>query len=218
LRRSNPKAAAWSGAPAPFRGVIKALWGEGQGPRAHSEEDKVIEILEPTKILEPTEIPVPEETGSSGTQLIGTGEVFSIAKESPLEGLPIVQAVEGLVATRSRCFGGEVGTTLLAGSFAQLSYDLQTTKRELNNTREELKRTNGELSDYKIRVAVLQERVIAYLRERLLKNLSITIGTALVVIGMGLYRNNLKYDYIVSGLGALLLIFGWFSKPREARK
>jgi len=177
----------------------------------HSEEDKVIEILEPT------EIPVPEDTGSSGTQLTGTGEIVSIVK-SPLEGLPIVQAVEGLAATRSRCFGGEVGTSLLAGSFAQLSYDLQTTRRELNNTREELKRTNGEMSNYKIRVAVLQERVFAYFRERLLKNLSITIGTTLVVIGMGLYRNNLKYDYIICGLGALLLIFGWFSKPGEAGK
>jgi len=178
----------------------------------------VIELLEPTEILGQAEIPVPEETGSSGTQLTGAGEIISIAKESPLEGLPIVQAVEGLVAARSRCFGGEVGTSLLSGSFAQLSYDLQTTRRELNNTREELKRTNGEMSDYKIRVAVLQERVIAYFRERLLKNLSITIGTTLVVIGMGLYRNNLKYDYIVGGLGALLLIFGWFSKPGEAEK
>ena len=167
-------------------------------------------------IIEPAEIPEPEETGSSGTQLTGAAEIVSPEEESPLKGLPIAQRVEGLAATRSRSLGGEVAAGLIAGSFAQLSYDLQTTRQELSITREELKRSLEELSDSKIKSAVLQERVNAYKRERHLKNLIITTGTALITFGIQFIRINLDtYGYILFFLGALLLIFGWFSKSEE---
>ena len=170
-----------------------------------------------SEILVP-QIPEPKETGSSGTQLTGVGEIVSFAKESPLEGLPIIQRLEGLVAAKSRCLGGEVSTSLIVGSFAQLSYELQIARRDLHDTRDELKRTLEEMSAVKIKAAVLQERVNAYLRERHLKNLSITAGTVMIGIGIDLYRNNFDYYYIVGGLGALLLILGWFSKSKEAEK
>lgn len=166
-----------------------------------------------------TEIPKPTDTGSAGTQLAGSGELVTVVKESPLTGLPISQRVEGLAATHSRSMGGEVAASLIAGSFTQLSHDLQATKQELSDTRQELKQTHGELSNAKTRVAVLEERVITTEREKHLKNFSITVGTVLIGIGIELYRNNLdRLGFIVGGLGLLLVFLGWFSRTGGAEK
>lgn len=160
-----------------------------------------------------TEIPKPTDTGSSGTQQVGKDELVAVAKENPFLGLPITQRVEGLAATHSRSMGGEVAANLIAGSFSQLSHDLQTTRQELSETRTELNQTLGELSETKTRAAVLEERANAAERDKHLKNLSITAGTALIGIGIELYRNNFdKFGYIVGGFGVLLVILGWFSR------
>lgn len=166
-----------------------------------------------------TEIPKPTDTGSAGTQQTGTGEVVAIAKVGPFVGLPITQRVEGLVATHSKSMGGEVAANLIAGSFGQLSYDLQSTKQELSDSRRELKQVLGELSEAKTRSAVLEERASTAERDKHLKNLSITAGTALIGIGIELYRNNFdKFGYIVGGFGLLLVVLGWFSRKGGTEK
>lgn len=166
-----------------------------------------------------TEIPKPKETGSAGTQQTGPTGVVPIEQQSPLQGLPITEVVEGLAATRSRSMGGEVAANLIAGSFTQLSHNYQETRQELRNTRLELARVQDDLSDYKTKTAVLQERVNNEFRERHLKNVSITAGTVLVGIGIEFYRNNLeKASYVVAGLGLLLIFLGWFSRDGGTKK
>jgi len=165
------------------------------------------------------EIPKPNETGSAGTQQTGTASVAPVEKESPLQGLPITEVVEGLAATRSRSMGGEVAANLIAGSFTQLSHNYQETRQELRNTRLELERAQKELSGSKTKTAVLQERVNNVFRERHLKNLSITAGTVLIGLGIEFYRNNLeKASYVVAGLGLLLIFLGWFSRGGGTEK
>ncbi len=165
------------------------------------------------------EIPKPTDTGSAGTQLVGTGEIATGAKESPFLGLPIIQRLEGLATTHSRSMGGEVAANLLAGSFSQISHDLQTTRQELRETRIELKQTLEELSKTKTRAAVLEERVNAAERDKHLKYFSITAGTVLIGIGIELYRNNFdKSGYIAGGFGLLLVIFSWFSRMGGSEK
>lgn len=166
-----------------------------------------------------SEIPKPDETGSDGTQEAGTGAVVSVAQESPLEGLPITRRVEGLAATHSRSMGGEVAANLIAGSFTQLSHDLQETKQELRSTRQELERTREELSNYKTKAAVLKERVSTTFKGRHLRNLSITVGTILISLGIDFYRNNFdKYAYILGVLGTLLIFLGWSSMEGGAEE
>jgi hypothetical protein len=166
-----------------------------------------------------TEIPKPTETGSAGTQQAGTGALVTIAEESPLSGLPITQRVEGLAATHPRSMGGEVAANLIAGSFSQLSHDLQTTRDELNNTRGELKQALNDLSNTRTRAAVLEERASTAERDRHLKNLSITAGTVLIGIGIELYRNDFnKFGIIIGGLGLLFVFLGWFTPKGEAEK
>lgn len=153
------------------------------------------------------EIPQPDDSGSSGTQKPTSAEVLSIDKVSPLDGLPIAAAVEGLATTRSKSLGGEVAASLLAGSFTQLSYDLQRTRKQLDEAYNRLDEAERELSDAKTRVAVLEERVQSLSRERHRKNVSIASGMLLVSIGIELSRNNLaSYGIILIILGVLLVL------------
>ena len=164
-----------------------------------------------------TETPEPTETGSAGTQEIGTPASLSVNQQSPLEGLPITRTVEGLAATHSRSMGGEVAANLLAGAFTQITHDLQETKQDLDSTQKKLEMTHEELSDYKTKTAVLQERVNITHKNRHLKNLSMTAGTILIALGVDLYRNDFdKSAYILGALGMLFILLGWFSKEGSA--
>lgn len=168
-----------------------------------------------------TDIPQPQDTGSSGTQQAGSSDLMPLDREGPLHGLFITQTIEGLAATRSRSMGGEVAANLLAGSFSQLSHDLHATKAELKATRDDLREKTDALSEMKTKAAVLQERVSAHDRERHLRNLSIAVGSALIGIGIELYKNNFdKFGFTAGGIGVLLVFLGWFSfsKNEEAGK
>jgi hypothetical protein len=135
---------------------------------------------------------------------------------SPLEGLPIARAVEGLAATKARSMGGEVAAGLLAGCFQQVAHELEQTKEDLRTTRSDLDRTREDLSSWKQKAAVLQERVRAMAGGRHLKNLSLTAGTALVGFAVEFMRNNMKeVSYVLGGLGSLLILFGWLATGRE---
>lgn len=157
-----------------------------------------------------TDIPTPEESGSDGTQKPATQELAT--PESPFGGLPITRVMEGLAASKSRSMGGEVAAGLIAGSFTQISHELQETKQDLRDTRSALDKAREDLSICKSRAAVLEERVESNLRGRHLRNLGIAVGTTMVGVGIELLKNDFnKYAYITFGLGVLLVLLGWFS-------
>lgn len=159
-----------------------------------------------------SEIPSPVDTGASGTQQEPAKEMATIVAHSPLEGLPIARAVEGLAATKARSMGGEVAAGLLAGCFQQISNELEQARADLRSTRGNLELVREDLSTSKQRSAVLQERVRAMASGRHLKNLSLTAGTALVGIAIEFMRNNMKdLSFVLGGLGFLLILFGWLA-------
>ena len=165
-----------------------------------------------------TEIPKPPDTGSDGSQEISK-EIMAPKPQSPIDGLPITRVVEGLAATRSKSMGGEVAAGLIAGSFSQISHELQETKQEVKRIRTNFEETCEKLSDCRQRAAVLEERVLSTSRNRHLKNLSITAGTALIGISIEFLRNNLdKYSIITGGLGFLLILLGWLTSDGEVKK
>lgn len=164
-----------------------------------------------------SEIPIPPDSGSAGTQASVSGELARIDRESPLKGLPITQKVEGLAATHSRSMGGEVAANLIAGSFSQLSHDLQTTRLELNECSSQLRQRTSDLSDSRIEVAVLRERLTTSSRDRHLKNFCIFAGTTLIGIGIEFYKSPSEKAGIISGIfGIGLLIFGWVSSNQRS--
>lgn len=105
-----------------------------------------------------SEVPIPQDSGSAGTQETLAGELVRVNKESPLKGLPIAQRIEGLAATHSRSMGGDLSASLIAGSFAQLSADLELTRKELTDTREQLRQSQADLSKANQMCAVFEDR------------------------------------------------------------
>lgn len=77
------------------------------------------------------------------------------------------------------------------------------------------------LSDERIQKAVLSERIDAFRLTRHLKNIGIAVGTLLVGVGVHLVQSDAAGAYygIASIIvGALLLIVGWISVPKEGGK
>ena len=157
-------------------------------------------------------IPSPQDTGTTGTQKQTSDSVSLVESPQPLKGLPIADAVTGLASTHSRSLGGEVAASLLASSFTQISHELQYAKLQVKDLTIELKTSEQEKHDWKEKALVLQERVEANQAIRKLGNISITLGTALVGIGIELYRNKLEgVSYLCAAIGGGLILLGWFS-------
>jgi hypothetical protein len=134
---------------------------------------------------------------------------------SPLVGLPIVEAIEGLAATRSRSMGGEVAATLFAGCFSQVSQDLATARESLREKESEFQHVLQGLSDEKTKAAVLQERLDAMARSQHIKQVCILVGTATIGVAIDLYKNSQgleRLSYLVGALGVILLSVGYFAK------
>jgi hypothetical protein len=159
----------------------------------------------------------PDDSGSAGTQERGTPAIASIQLGPALEGLPMLQAMAGLAATRSRALGGEIAAGLLVGAFQQTAKDCQDLKRELNATRDRLEQRSQALADSQTEVAVLRVRLAEGSSERHIRNLLITVGTFLIGLGIDTYRSRGYTGAIVfCGLGATLVLVGWFAQPGRA--
>jgi len=162
------------------------------------------------------EIPVPDSSGSDGSQ---TAEKrASSLIEKPLEGLHMAKTIEGLATSHSRALGGEVSSALIAGATSQLAGDYSELKNKHNLLSEKFEAQRDELEKTRTKNAVLSERIRSEAGNKHLRNLAITIGTSL--IGTGIYLSRTKLDMYAFGafsFGALLLLLGWFSGPKEEK-
>jgi len=158
------------------------------------------------------DIPEPTESGSTGAQREGSVEIVPSASESPLVGLPITQALEGLAASKSRSLGGELPSALIVASFRERTNDLQIARQDLTRSREEVRTTREQLFEARTRIAVLEERVTAYTRERHLKIVSVAIGTFLLTSGFEAFKQNIPFLIVFGILGLVLILLGWFYK------
>jgi len=160
-----------------------------------------------------SDLPTPDETGVSGTQVAGAAEPLSVDPNPPIHGLPITQTMEALAINRPRSLGGEVAAGLIAGSFTQLSHDLEITRTDLRARDEQLRATHLELGEARIKIATLRERVGSMNRMQHLKQLSVFCGTALLGVAVDLYKSNLQnLSYLLGVIGFVLLLAAWFTK------
>lgn len=153
------------------------------------------------------EIPIPSDSGSSGEQKPATGEVLPA---NPQTGMPIVNAiVKGLAASPQKL--GEFGSAMLAGVARQLEKDNQELRQEVKNLRKSSDKCRDELVCERVSNARLTERVNSEMGSRHFRNFGITVGTALVSVG--LFPNSFTTDVLawtLLFLGALLFLVSWF--------
>lgn len=162
-------------------------------------------------------IPVPDMSGSTGSQLAAdTSQMLYEAR--PLHGLHLASAIEGLAATNTKSFGGDVSAALIAAATRQLAYecnDLKIENRRLTDRVESLRDT---LETSRTQNAVFTEKIRSEGKNKHLRNLCITVGTSLIGVGIALSRTG--QDAYSSGAfvsGILLLLLGWFSGPKEEK-
>ncbi len=162
-------------------------------------------------------LPIPDTSGSSGTQEPSKGLEASVSK--PLEGLHIAKTIEGLAISHSKSLGGEVSSTLLACVTSQLSYNYQELQNEYKELSSKYESQREKLESSRMTVAVLKERIRSEGNNKILRNLCITIGTSLIATGVFLSRSNLdNYSYGAYGFGVILFLLGWFSNPKVGEK
>lgn len=166
-------------------------------------------------MTEDHKLPIPDKSGSSGSQKPANSS-SELLEAKPLEGLHIARTISGLASTHARSLGGEVTSALIAGATSQLACDYQELKAQYKNLSDRFELQRDELEKTRTRTAVLTERIRSEGRNKNLRNLIITIGTSLIGTGIVLSRSGLDiYAYGAYGLGAVLLILGWISGPKE---
>lgn len=166
---------------------------------------------------EQLEVPEPEDSGSDGTQEKADAS-RKLVPSKPLT-TPIAEAITGLAVSHSRAFGGEVASTLIAGATSQMAIELNQTKEELSVLRKKLESVTSALSNEKVEKAVLNTRIEEFRSTRHLKNIGIAVGTLLVGTGVQLAPGDSpEYGVATIIVGALLLIVGWISAPKEGGK
>jgi hypothetical protein len=163
-------------------------------------------------------IPIPDKSGGSGKQIAG-GSSSDFQEANPLEGLPMARTIHGLASTHSRSLGGEVTSALIAGATTQLACDYRELKEKHSCLSDKFELQRDELEKTRTQRAILIERIRSEGRNKNLRNLSITIGTSLIATGIYLSRSGLDtYSYGSYGFGAVLLILGWLSGPKEEKE
>jgi hypothetical protein len=166
-------------------------------------------------MVESQKIPIPDNSGSSGTQVEGSPKQ-NFQQANPLEGLPMAKTISGLASSHSRSLGGEVTSALIAGATTQLACDYNELKVSHMNLSNKYETQRDELESARTQKAVLLERIRSEGRNKHLRNLCVTIGTSLIGTGIVLARSGLDiYSYGAYGFGAVLLLLGWFSGPKE---
>lgn len=175
-------------------------------------------LSERYQMVENQRIPIPDKSGGSGKQK--AGDLRSDFQEAnPLEGLHMARTISGLASTHSRSLGGEVTSALIAGATTQLACDYRELKERHVDLSDKFDSQRDELEKTRTQKAVLVERISSAGRNKHLRNLSITIGTSLIGTGIVLMRSGLdKYSYGAYGFGAVLLLLGWFSGPKEVKE
>ena len=157
------------------------------------------------------DIPAPDRSGSKGNQLVADDSQFVEAR--PFQGLHLASTLEGLAATNTRAFGGDVSAAIIAAATRQIADDCNDLKLENRRLNERLDGMRNELQDAKIDNAVYKEKIQSEGR-----NLAIAVGTSMVASGVTLFRSNQDgYAYGLVVFGALLLLLGWFSGSKEGK-
>lgn len=167
--------------------------------------------------MDEEQIPVPDNSGGSDEQTQGTGNGELITSKT-FEGLHMVHTINGLAATHSKSLGGEVASTLLAGMTQQMSNDYQELKFKFEKLSEKYEEQRNVLEETRTDKAVLKNTINSERQNKHLRNFAITIGTGFMSTGIFLGRTQIDfYSVGTFGVGALFLLLGWFTGPKEVK-
>ena len=163
----------------------------------------------------------PEPTGvlTDGTQQ-ASDQVEIVESSQMTELAPVITSLRGLMSTNSKATGGQAVTSLLSGITSRLEKDLELCKQRNDNNEIYIKSLNEEMTDLKVDKAVLQEKVETSTSTRHIRNISITIGTAMMTFSPTFFNTEKFYwvGIVSVAIGFVLVIVGWLNIGQKGGK
>jgi hypothetical protein len=167
---------------------------------------------------ESMQMPTPDWSGSKGRQNSTDGSQL-LSEARPLQGLHVANTLEGLASSNTKAFGGDISAAFIAAATRQLASDCADLKNENARLQGRVENHRDDLEVARIENAVLVEKISSEGRNKHLRNFSITVGTALIGVGVTLSRAG-QDGYSVGALvfGCLILALGWIAGPKVQKK
>ncbi len=175
---------------------------------------------EPQESTQPKEIPEPPDHSADGTQKKETSENSIVEVLTPIDkklGTAVFQdAIDLLSQKYPRNLGGEIGSVLIAAATRHLTFQLQETKSELREVRANADSLREQVSQKDILIARQDEKLTALSQGRHFRYLLVTLGTALVGLGLELILKEMVGFGLSCILIGLVIIAGtWFLIPKR---
>lgn len=167
---------------------------------------------------EDNQFPIPDESGSSGTQKEADDSSEPV-ESKPLEGLFLGKAMDGLMPyeSKSLSLGSKATRILINGITKQLLNDLNEQKNKNNILSEKFDTQRDELEKCRVSNAGLKGEIRAEKQYRNLKHVCIALGTGTIIMAVNFYLTDglIAYGFGSTAVGAILLYAGLFSGPKE---
>ena len=160
----------------------------------------------------------PADTGSKGTQGPSiAGQEVSLIRATDAGGLsayPVSNAILEMAETRTRGFGNITTFQLLAAYTQQVTIENSQLRNEVRDAQTDNRQLSDSLHAEKGKNGILREKLLSDMRNRPLRNVCITLGSAMALWGIDLLSgSNLKMAVGALVFGTVLIILGWLSAP-----
>lgn len=161
------------------------------------------------------EIPNPKDSGVSGTQEKGVEVLGPIEAPPLLSRQPLHATFIGLTERNPKNFGGDFNATVVASMIGHCSKESDDAKHSLWEKDQELKASTKELTEAKVEIAKLTEKLKAAAGTSLAKQACTFLGTVTLGFAVELYRGNFKISILAGIVGIALLALTFLLNKKD---
>ncbi|WP_117310253.1 hypothetical protein [Stenotrophomonas sp. G4] len=164
----------------------------------------------------PNEIDVPTPQSPGGGQTAGP-EVLASIEAEPLAGL--LNAVNGIVDSKPKAFGGEVPAQLVQGMLISFQDQLRAAKQAATRAQAANERLLEDLSSAREENARLRTEVHGMKSNHAFSSLVMTGATILVGVAVDGYKSGSeRLAFICMAVAAVLIVGGWMIPNRKGKE
>jgi hypothetical protein len=169
-------------------------------------------------LVETVPLPDPDDAKSDGSQTAGDPKEIAEPTTPLVTLLPGPRELSGLTTENAKLFGSTIAATFARAITNQLSWDLDESRRECKQLREQNGQLSKQLADARVDIATLNAKIDGERELKHTRNLQMVLGVGLIGVALETYKHDLfAITVILSVFGALLLLVGWFGMPGGKR-
>jgi len=168
-------------------------------------------------MIDKPNIPQPVDSGGGGTQSADDANHVLMVRtkiDGGINAYPVSNAIIEMAESRPRVLGNVPTIQLMAAYTQHFTFQNLQLQNDIKQSQDENRTLSNSLHGEQTKTAVLREKIRAEVRNRPLRNVCITLGSAMVSWGIEQFASpNLKYPIGALLFGALLLALGWLTAP-----